>query len=273
MLGGDFGAVATSVGLKPTERFVDGATVDGATADDALPWRGLDVGQPVRLRPAGDPVRRPAPAAARPRRPGRGPRSTRSSSWSTPPRAAPSGCSRRRRAAEAAAEAVRERLPHLTTLAQGDAQLPELAAQFVERPAHLPVRHAQPVAGARRPRRHLPAGAHRPDPVPAPRRPADVSARQKAADQAGGNGFMQVAATHAALLLAQGAGPADPHHHRPRRRRRARPAAGDGALRRLPQGQPAADVDHHRPGRGPQGAGPARRRLTRPGLRRRPTRV
>jgi ATP-dependent DNA helicase DinG len=33
-----------------------------------------------------------------------------------------------------------------------------------------------------------------------------MSARQKAADQAGGNGFMQVAATHAALLLAQGSG-------------------------------------------------------------------
>jgi ATP-dependent DNA helicase DinG len=33
-----------------------------------------------------------------------------------------------------------------------------------------------------------------------------MSARQRAADRAGGNGFMQVAATHAALLLAQGAG-------------------------------------------------------------------
>ena len=33
-----------------------------------------------------------------------------------------------------------------------------------------------------------------------------MSARQRAADKAGGNGFMQVAATHAALLLAQGAG-------------------------------------------------------------------
>jgi ATP-dependent DNA helicase DinG len=33
-----------------------------------------------------------------------------------------------------------------------------------------------------------------------------MSARQRAADQAGGNGFMQVAATHAALLLAQGSG-------------------------------------------------------------------
>jgi ATP-dependent DNA helicase DinG len=33
-----------------------------------------------------------------------------------------------------------------------------------------------------------------------------MSARQRAADKAGGNGFMTVAATHAALLLAQGAG-------------------------------------------------------------------
>jgi ATP-dependent DNA helicase DinG len=33
-----------------------------------------------------------------------------------------------------------------------------------------------------------------------------MSARQRAADRAGGNGFMAVAATHAALLLAQGAG-------------------------------------------------------------------
>ena len=33
-----------------------------------------------------------------------------------------------------------------------------------------------------------------------------MSVRQRAADQAGRNGFMTVAATHAALLLAQGAG-------------------------------------------------------------------
>ena len=45
------------------------------------------------------------------------------------------------------------------------------------------------------------------DRIPFPR-PDDplMSARQRAADQAGGNGFMQVAATHAALLLAQGSG-------------------------------------------------------------------
>ncbi len=45
------------------------------------------------------------------------------------------------------------------------------------------------------------------DRIPFPR-PDDplMSARQRAADQAGGNGFMQVAANHAALLMAQGAG-------------------------------------------------------------------
>jgi len=42
-------------------------------------------------------------------------------------------------------------------------------------------------------------------PVPRPDDPL-MSARQRAVDQAGGNGFMQVAATHAALLLAQGSG-------------------------------------------------------------------
>jgi ATP-dependent DNA helicase DinG len=45
------------------------------------------------------------------------------------------------------------------------------------------------------------------DRIPFPR-PDDplVAARQKAADSRGGNGFLTVSATHAALLLAQGAG-------------------------------------------------------------------
>ena len=102
------------------------------------------------------------------------------------------------------------------------------------------------------------------DRIPFPR-PDDplLSARQKAADQAGGNGFMQVAATHAALLLAQGAG------------RLIRTTTDRGVVAVLdprlatarygsvPQGEPAADVDDHRPGRGPPGAGPAGRYLTR----------
>jgi ATP-dependent DNA helicase DinG len=45
------------------------------------------------------------------------------------------------------------------------------------------------------------------DRIPFPR-PDDplMSARQRAADRAGRNGFMTVSATHAALLMAQGAG-------------------------------------------------------------------
>src|SRR5690606_32892597 len=45
------------------------------------------------------------------------------------------------------------------------------------------------------------------DKMPSPR-PDDpqMSARQKAVEEAGGNGFMPVGATHAALLMARGAG-------------------------------------------------------------------
>ena len=110
-----------------------------------------------------------------------------------------------RRAAETAAEEVRERLPHLTTLAQGDAQLPELAKQFVEDPhtclfGTLSLWQGLDVPGDTCQLVLI-------DRIPFPR-PDDplMSARQRAADKAGGNGFMQVAATHAALLLAQGSG-------------------------------------------------------------------
>ena len=110
-----------------------------------------------------------------------------------------------RRAAETAAEAVRERLPHLTTLAQGDAQLPELARQFVDDPhtalfGTLSLWQGLDVPGDTCQLVLI-------DRIPFPR-PDDplMSARQRAADRAGGNGFMQVAATHAALLLAQGTG-------------------------------------------------------------------
>jgi ATP-dependent DNA helicase DinG len=45
------------------------------------------------------------------------------------------------------------------------------------------------------------------DRIPFPR-PDDplMSARQRAVDEAGGNGFMTIAAAHAALMLAQGSG-------------------------------------------------------------------
>jgi ATP-dependent DNA helicase DinG len=216
-LGGDFTAVATSLGLKPSER----VTVDGEPAaaaapaaaappvvddpgSEPLPWRGIDVGSPFDYgKQAILYVARHLPP------PGRdGPGSPQLDEIVELVDAAEGrtlGLFSSRRAAEAAAEEVRKRLPHLTTLAQGDAQLPELARQFVEDPhtclfGTLSLWQGLDVPGETCQLVLI-------DRIPFPR-PDDplMSARQRAADQAGGNGFMQVAATHAALLLAQGTG-------------------------------------------------------------------
>ena len=204
MLGGDFSAVATSVGLKPSERVDERSTTGGGPSGDAMPWRGLDVGSPFDYgRQAILYVARHLPP------PGRdGLVAAQLDEIVDLVDAANGrtlGLFSSRRAAEAAAEVVRERLPHLTTLAQGDAQLPELAAQFVSDPhtclfGTLSLWQGLDVPGDTCQLVLI-------DRIPFPR-PDDplLSARQKAADEAGGNGFMQVAATHAALLLAQGAG-------------------------------------------------------------------
>ena len=75
------------------------------------------------------------------------------------------------------------------------------------------------------------------DRIPFPR-PDDplMTARQRAVAEAGGNGFMTVAATHAALLLAQGSGRLIRRLSRPGRGRRPRPAAGHRSLRHVPEG-------------------------------------
>jgi ATP-dependent DNA helicase DinG len=203
MLGGDFAAVATSLGLKPSER----VTTPGAgpeRTETVLPWVGLDVGSPFDYGQQSILyVARHLP------QPGRdGLVAAQLDEIVELVDAADGralGLFSSRRAAEAAAEAVRERLPHLTTLAQGDAQLPELARQFVDDPhtclfGTLSLWQGLDVPGTTCQLVLI-------DRIPFPR-PDDplMSARQKAADRAGGNGFMQVAATHAALLLAQGAG-------------------------------------------------------------------
>lgn len=202
MLGGDFNNVATSVGLKPTERIVDGQAP--TSGDGVLPWRGIDVGSPFDYgRQSILYVARHLPA------PGRdGLVKAQLDEIVDLVDAADGrtlGLFSSRRAAEAAAEEVRKRLPHLTTLAQGDAQLAELAKQFVSDPhtclfGTLSLWQGLDVPGETCQLVMI-------DRIPFPR-PDDplMSARQKAADQAGGNGFMQVAATHAALLLAQGTG-------------------------------------------------------------------
>ena len=214
MLGGDFASVATSIGLKPSERvedtevpeLVEAAEVPDVEAehDRREPWRGLDVGSPFDYpRQAILYVARHLPP---PGRDGLGAKQVDEIvDLVDAAEGRTLGLFSSRRAAEAAAEAVRERLPHLTILAQGEAQLPELSRLFVEDPhaclfGTLSLWQGLDVPGDTCQLVLI-------DRIPFPR-PDDplMSARQQAADKAGGNGFMQVAATHAALLLAQGAG-------------------------------------------------------------------
>ena len=213
MLGGDFNSVATSIGLKPSERVDHSIELEPGAAeaptgadpdDDSLPWRGIDVGSPFDYGRQG--ILYVARHLPQPGRDGLGPAQideivdlVDAADGRT------LGLFSSRRAADAAAEAVRERLPHLTIMAQGEAQLPELARLFVEDPhaclfGTLSLWQGLDVPGETCQLVII-------DRIPFPR-PDDplMSARQRAADRAGGNGFMSVAATHAALLLAQGAG-------------------------------------------------------------------
>jgi ATP-dependent DNA helicase DinG len=208
MLGGDFTALATSIGLKPGER-VDHSLPAAPPADaeddeEVLPWRGIDVGSPFDYpRQAILYVARHLPP---PGRDGLGAAQLDEIvDLVDAAQGRTLGLFSSRRAAEAAAEATRERLPHLTILAQGDAQLPELARLFTEDPHTCLFGTLSLWQGV-----DVPGDTCQlviVDRIPFPR-PDDplMSARQRAADAAGGNGFMQVAATHAALLLAQGSG-------------------------------------------------------------------
>jgi len=197
-LGGDFDAVAGSLGLKPGERDAEQRT------EDVLPWRGLDVGSPFDYGKQG--ILYVARHLPPPGRDGLG--QAQLDEIVDLIDAADGrtlGLFSSRRAAETAADVVRRRLPHLTTLAQGDAQLPELAAQFVGDPHTVLFGTLSLWQGLDVPGDTCQLVLIDRIPFPRPDDPL-MSARQRAADKAGGNGFMQVAATHAALLLAQGTG-------------------------------------------------------------------
>src|SRR5690606_25816761 len=184
--GGDFSALATSVGLRPAKRVEVGAEPES----DALPWSGIDVGSPFDYgQQAILYVARHLPP---PGRDGLGPAQLDEiCELVDAAEGRTLGLFSSRRAAEAAAEVVRDRLPHLTTLAQGDAQLPALAKQFVEDPhtclfGTLSLWQGLDVPGETCQQVII-------DRIPFPR-PDDplMSARAKAADAMGRNGFMEV---------------------------------------------------------------------------------
>jgi ATP-dependent DNA helicase DinG len=189
-LGGSFDTVARSVGL-----------VGG---DEAAAWRGLDVGSPFDYgQQAILYVARDLPA---PGRDGLRPEAVDTlAELMSAAGGRTLGLFSSRRAAVEAAEAVRSRLPDMSVLCQGDDVVATLVRRFAEDERTSLFGTLSLWQGV-----DVPGAACRLvviDRLPFPR-PDDPlsSARQRAVERAGGNGFMAVAATHAALFLAQGAG-------------------------------------------------------------------
>lgn len=215
-LGGDFEQVAASLGLRAAERDdtvaepgsrarVTGTSAGSdSDAPETVRWRGLDVGSPFDYGRQGILyLARSLPA------PGRDGMSSEVLTeiaelvWAAGGRTL--GLFSSRRAAEAAAVHVRKQLPKQTVLCQGDAQLSELTRRFTAEEetslfGTLSLWQGVDVPGAT-------CSLVIIDRVPFPRPDEPLTlARQRAVAEAGGNGFMAVAATHAALLLAQGSG-------------------------------------------------------------------
>lgn len=192
-LGGDFNGVGASLGLAP----------EGTVGDDLPQWKGLDVGSPFDYPKQG--ILYVARHLATPGR--EGSRTDMLDELTELVEAAGGrtlGLFSSMRAAQAAAEELRGRLDK-PILLQGEETLGELIKNFAADPetclfGTLSLWQGVDVPGASCQLVIM-------DRIPFPR-PDDplMSARQKAVEEAGGNGFMAVAATHAALLMAQGAG-------------------------------------------------------------------
>jgi ATP-dependent DNA helicase DinG len=187
-LGGSFDPLARSVGLDVGE--------PGG-------WRGLDVGSPFDYPRQG--IVYVARSLPPPTRDGAAPAQLDElASLVDAAGGRTLGLFSSRRAAIAATEALRERLD-VRILCQGEDQLPTLVREFVEEEeaclfGTLALWQGVDVPGATCRLVVI-------DRIPFPRPDDPVrSARAEAVDRAGGSGFMAVSATHAALLLAQGAG-------------------------------------------------------------------
>ncbi|MFD3523728.1 ATP-dependent DNA helicase [Streptomyces sp. NPDC058653] len=192
-LGGDFNGVGASLGLAP----------EGTQGEEVPQWKGIDVGSPFDYPKQG--ILYVARHLSPPSR--EASRADMMDELAELVEAAGGrtlGLFSSMRAAQAAAEELRGRLD-TPILLQGEETLGELIKAFAADPATclfgtLSLWQGVDVPG---PSSQLVVM----DRIPFPR-PDDplMSARQKAVEEAGGNGFMSVAATHAALLMAQGAG-------------------------------------------------------------------
>jgi ATP-dependent DNA helicase DinG len=208
-LGGDFDGVGASLGLAPEGRQARQAQAaqeseTESVADAELPrWRGLDVGSPFDYRKQG--ILYVAKHLSPPGR--EGSRSDMLDELTELVEAAGGrtlGLFSSMRAAQSAAEELRGRLD-VPILLQGEETLGELIRTFAEDAATCLFGTLSLWQGVDVPGANCQLVVMDRIPFPRPDDPL-MSARQKAVEEGGGNGFMAVAATHAALLMAQGAG-------------------------------------------------------------------
>jgi ATP-dependent DNA helicase DinG len=195
-VGGSFDAMATAWGL------VEGQA--DARADAEKRWRGIDVGSPFQHAKAG--ILYVAAHLPPPGRDGTGSAEQLSeiADLVTAAGGRTLGLFSSMRAARAAAEAMAERLS-TPVLCQGDDSTAALVEQFAADAATSLFGTLSLWQGVDVPGPSLSLVIIDRIPFPRPDDPL-LSARQRAVAARGGNGFMTVAASHAALLLAQGSG-------------------------------------------------------------------
>lgn len=212
-LGGSFDALARQWGLPP-EKIVSarpeggvesagGASADPVRDPDAPRWKGLDVGSPFAHARSG--ILYLAKHLPPPGRDGLAPEYLDEIAGLVEAAGGRTlGLFSSMRAAKQATEALRGRLS-VPLLCQGDDSTMLLVKRFAEDTETCLFGTLSLWQGVDVPGPSLSCVIIDRIPFPRPDDPL-VAARQKAADSRGGNGFLTVSATHAALLLAQGAG-------------------------------------------------------------------
>ncbi|HKR50606.1 MAG TPA: ATP-dependent DNA helicase [Pseudonocardiaceae bacterium] len=212
-LGGTFDALAAQWGLplqRPSPAAAPAITPGTATErpapaddDEGLVWTGLDAGSPFEFRRAG--ILYIAAHLPPPGRDGLPPAYLDElHALVTAAGGRTLGLFSSMRAAKHATEELRSRLD-LPILCQGDDATGLLITQFAQDEPTCLFGTLSLWQGVDVPGRSLSLVVVDRIPFPRPDDPLS-SARQRAAAAHGGNGFLAVAATHAALLLAQGAG-------------------------------------------------------------------
>ena len=200
-IGGSFLATARSVGLSAREQ-IEGDTPE--VLDTQMGWRGVDVGSPFDYSKQG--ILYVGRSLPRPGREGIAPEVLDDLAelvWAAGGRTL--GLFSSQRNAVTAAEHMRSAMPDIPVLCQGTGHLADLTRRFMADARTCLFGTVSLWQGV-----DIPGDTCRLvviDRIPFPR-PDDplMAARSKAVEEAGGNGFMTVAAGHAALLLAQGAG-------------------------------------------------------------------